>query len=163
MRQLLGSKTEKWNVERLFGVKGVHHHQPLSVHPLEGCRADKRISWRVLDISLILVFVFVFLVLESPSVCPVSTHWRAVERTNGSAGVRARNLFFQLQIYLSLRKEEKLEFFRKRRWSLELVFLLRKRNVPFDWRRKIYISAATKNVLQPVAEKCVFPTKLRNI
>ena len=111
MRQPLGSKAEKWNVERLFGVKGVHHHQPLSVHPLEGCRADKRISWRVLDISLILVFVFVFLVLESLSVCPVSTHWRAVERTNGSAGVRARNLFFQLQIYLSLRKAEKLEFF----------------------------------------------------
>ena len=92
MRQLLGSKTEKWNVERLFGVKGVHHHQPLSVHPLEGCRADKRISWRVLNISLILVFVFVFLVLESLSVCPLEgcrtdkrISWRASEKSVFSA------------------------------------------------------------------------------
>ena len=118
MRQPLGSKVEKWNVERLFGVKGVHHHQPLSVHPLEGCRADKRISWRVLNISLILVFVFVFLVLESLSVCPVSTHWRAVERTNGSAGVRARNLFFSAADLSVSPQRREIGIFQKK----ELVF-----------------------------------------
>ena len=116
MRQLLGSKTEKWNVERLFGVKGVHHHQPLSVHPLEGCRADKRISWRVLDISLILVFVFVFLVLES--VCLVSSvhplegcrtdkriSWRASEKSVFSAAdLSVSSQSREIGIFLQIRK-----------------------------------------------------------
>ena len=69
---------------------------------------------------------------------------------------KARNLFFHLQIYLSQSRAEKLESFssaekkysrRRKLESLEFVFGCREM---FSLTGgKIYISAATKNVLQP--------------
>ena len=89
---------------------------PLSVHPLEGRRADKRISWCAKqEISFFTSRLFCLRAEQR--------NWKVIRQPRkniqGVESLSLWNLFFRLQ-----------------------------RNVPFDWR-EIYISAATKNVLQP--------------